>query len=47
MSSFEFNFNDFELSNFNANFGLLNSSQNPNRNSNLEFAEFNFSSSAI
>jgi hypothetical protein len=42
-SSFEFNFNDMELSNLNANFGLLNSSQNPNRNSNLEFTEFNFS----
>jgi len=42
-SSFEFNFNDLELSNLNADFGLLNSSQNPNRNSNLEFTQFNFS----
>ena len=42
-SSFEFYFNDMELSNLNANFGLLNSSENPARDSNLEFTEFNLS----
>ena len=42
-SSFEFNFNDMELRNLNANFELLNSNENPARNSNLEFSKFNFS----